>query len=78
MGWTSNSDSMGDVDNAALWFHTREQAMAFAQKHGWEYEVLEPHQRRFERQKRFKGYGEWRQVEEGVSVWLESASSVGG
>ena len=55
MGWTSTADAMGDVDNAALWFYTKAQAAAFAEKHGWQYDIVEPHRRSGKRQKRFAG-----------------------
>ncbi len=42
MGWTSSADTTGQVQ---LRFPTREAAVAFAEKHGFEYRVFEPKER---------------------------------
>ncbi len=42
-GWTSSSDMSGQV---RLAFDTREEAIAYAQKHGLAFEVTEPAERR--------------------------------
>lgn len=39
MGWTSTGDPYANVGDAALCFDSKEAAMAFAEKHGWEYVV---------------------------------------
>lgn len=41
MGYTSSGDPLSQV---SLSFHTREDAIAYAQKHGIEFRVEEPHQ----------------------------------
>ncbi|HSZ75170.1 MAG TPA: ETC complex I subunit [Rhizomicrobium sp.] len=41
MGWTSSSDMLSQV---WLDFDTREEAIAYAEKHGIEYQVFEPHE----------------------------------
>ncbi|WP_207478598.1 ETC complex I subunit [Arenibaculum pallidiluteum] len=43
MGWTSSGDTLNQV---RLSFDTREEAIAFAERKGWNYTVYEPHQRR--------------------------------
>jgi NADH dehydrogenase (ubiquinone) Fe-S protein 4 len=58
MGWTSTADPLENVARAAMNFHTKEEAIAFAVKSGWGYEVVEPNKRRTDRQKRFMGYGD--------------------
>jgi len=58
MGWTSTADALENVGRSSLLFHTKEEAIAFCKKHGWEPQVDEPEQRRTARQKRFNGYGE--------------------
>jgi hypothetical protein len=40
MGWTSSSDMLQQVQ---LDFDTREEAVAYAEKHGIAYQVFEPH-----------------------------------
>ena len=42
MGWTSSRDTRQQL---ALHFDTKEQAIAYAEKHGYAYTVLEEHQR---------------------------------
>ncbi len=44
MGWSSAEDTLNQVQ---LRFDTQEEAIAFAQKHGLDYTVIPPHQRRF-------------------------------
>lgn len=39
MGWTSTGDPYHAVGEAALYFDTKEAAMEFASKYGWEYTV---------------------------------------
>jgi hypothetical protein len=59
MGWTSTADPMENVARTSLVFYTKEEAIAFANKHGWQVaSVQEPNPRRTDRQKRFQGYGD--------------------
>jgi hypothetical protein len=44
MGWISARDTLNQIQ---LKFDTLEEAVAFAQKHGLDYQVAEPHQRAF-------------------------------
>ncbi|HXZ03155.1 MAG TPA: ETC complex I subunit [Stellaceae bacterium] len=44
MGWSSAEDTLNQVQ---LRFDTREEAIAFAQKHGLDYTVIPPRQSRF-------------------------------
>ncbi|PWA41278.1 NADH dehydrogenase [Artemisia annua] len=39
MGWTSTGDPYANVGEAGLSFDSEEAAKAFAEKHGWEYQV---------------------------------------
>ncbi|GAV56589.1 ETC_C1_NDUFA4 domain-containing protein [Cephalotus follicularis] len=39
MGWTSTGDPYANVGEAGLSFSSQEAAKAFAEKHGWAYEV---------------------------------------
>ena len=39
MGWTSTGDPYSHVGDSALGFDSEEAAIAFAEKHGWEYMV---------------------------------------
>ena len=39
MGWTSTGDPYANVGDAGLGFDSEEAAVAFAQKHGWDYTV---------------------------------------
>lgn len=41
MGYTSSGDPLSQV---SLSFHTREEAVAYAEKHGIDYTVQEPHE----------------------------------
>ena len=43
MGWTSSSDTRSQVN---LWFETAEEAVAYAEKHGYMYYVDQPKQRK--------------------------------
>ncbi|KAF7128878.1 hypothetical protein RHSIM_Rhsim10G0099100 [Rhododendron simsii] len=43
MGWTSTGDPYANVGDAGFGFDSEEAAVAFAQKHGWEYTVKKPH-----------------------------------
>ncbi|CAM6086108.1 unnamed protein product [Calypogeia fissa] len=45
MGWTSTGDPYSSVGEASLFFDTKEAAMDFAGKYGWEFTVREPHQK---------------------------------
>ena len=40
MGWTSSSDTKGQL---RLWFDSKDEALAYAQKHGYMYTLEEPH-----------------------------------
>jgi hypothetical protein len=42
MGWTGSRNTMEQVQ---LWFHTVEEAQAYAEKSGWQYKVEQPHVR---------------------------------
>ncbi|MGO8920570.1 MAG: ETC complex I subunit [Stellaceae bacterium] len=44
MGWSSAGDTLNQV---RLRFDTQAEAIAFAQKHGFDYTVIPPHQRSF-------------------------------
>lgn len=44
MGWQSSADFMQGTN---IKFHTKEDAIAFAQKQGYEWYVQEPQERRF-------------------------------
>lgn len=57
-GWNSTADPLENVGRSSLFFFTKEQAVAFAAKAGWEVEVVEPQRRRRERQRRFNSYGD--------------------
>ncbi|PSS30686.1 NADH dehydrogenase [ubiquinone] iron-sulfur protein [Actinidia chinensis var. chinensis] len=43
MGWTSTGDPYANVGNTGLGFDSEEAAVAFAQKHGWDYTVKKHH-----------------------------------
>eukprot|EP00197_Chlamydomonas_leiostraca_P007128 CAMPEP_0202865094 /NCGR_PEP_ID=MMETSP1391-20130828/5238_1 /ASSEMBLY_ACC=CAM_ASM_000867 /TAXON_ID=1034604 /ORGANISM="Chlamydomonas leiostraca, Strain SAG 11-49" /LENGTH=280 /DNA_ID=CAMNT_0049544891 /DNA_START=38 /DNA_END=882 /DNA_ORIENTATION=+ len=58
MGWTSTADPLENLGRSTLQFYNKEEAIAFAKKHGWAYSVDEPNQRRTARQKRFAAYGD--------------------
>lgn len=59
MGWTSTADPLEHVGRAALFFYTKEEAMTFCEKHGWEFTVDMPAEKSNLRQKRFNAYGGW-------------------
>jgi hypothetical protein len=42
MGWTSTGDALAHQMNSTCVFDSKEAAIKFAEKHGWEYEVMEP------------------------------------
>ena len=42
MGWTSTGDASAHQFNSTMYFDSKEAAMAFCDKHGWEFEVQEP------------------------------------
>ncbi|KAG0622086.1 hypothetical protein M758_3G071300 [Ceratodon purpureus] len=44
MGWTSTGDPYHSVGEASLNFDSKERAVEFAEKYGWQYTVREPHQ----------------------------------
>ena len=44
MGWTSTGDPYANVGESALTFDSEEAAKAFAERHGWQYEVCFIHQ----------------------------------
>lgn len=58
MGWVSTGDPMASVGRAALTFDTKDAAMAFCKKYGWEYEIVEPNESSKKRPARFQGYGD--------------------
>ena len=58
MGWTSSADTLENVGRASLFFYTKEEAMDFCTKHGWEDSVDMPNERKTTRTKRFNPYGE--------------------
>lgn len=58
MGWTSTSDPWENVNRSLLTFQTKEAAVAFAEKKGWQVEVAEPNYRAKQRPRRYPGYGD--------------------
>ena len=44
MGWTSTGDPMAHQLNSVLNFGSKEAAVAFCEKHGWDYEIALPQQ----------------------------------
>lgn len=56
MGWTSTADCSETVTRQ-MYFATKEDAIAFAKKYGWEYTVEEPAVVPKNRPKTFPGYG---------------------
>ena len=42
MGWTSSGDALTHQFNSTVNFESKEAAVAFCEKYGWEYEVMEP------------------------------------
>ena len=45
MGWASSGDTLGELSNR-MRFPMKEDAVAFALKHGWDYVLEEPAERR--------------------------------
>ncbi|KAK6152786.1 hypothetical protein DH2020_012425 [Rehmannia glutinosa] len=43
MGWTSTGDPYANVGDAGLSFDSKEAAIAFAERHGWDYTVKKHH-----------------------------------
>ncbi|KAL3813697.1 hypothetical protein ACJIZ3_014965 [Penstemon smallii] len=43
MGWTSTGDPYANVGDAGLSFDSQEAAIAFAERHGWQYSVKKHH-----------------------------------
>jgi NADH dehydrogenase (ubiquinone) Fe-S protein 4 len=58
MGWTSTADPLENIGRATLFFYTKEEAMAFCNKNGWEYTVDMPNERKTTRSKRYNTYGD--------------------
>lgn len=58
MGWTSTADPLENVARASLFFYSKEEAADFCTKHGWEYSIDLPNERKTARTKRFNAYGE--------------------
>ena len=58
MGWTSTADQLDHVGRSAMQFWSKEDCIAFCEKHGWEYEIQEPNVRSKVRSKRFPSYGD--------------------
>jgi hypothetical protein len=58
MGWTSARDTLNEV---RVRFDSREEAVAFAQKHGLDFTVIEP-QERIERPKSYADNFRWDRV----------------
>jgi NADH dehydrogenase (ubiquinone) Fe-S protein 4 len=57
MGWTSSADPLENVARAALAFPTKEAAVQFCTRHGWQFAVEDPNPRRVARTKRYADYG---------------------
>ncbi|KAI7837368.1 hypothetical protein COHA_008807 [Chlorella ohadii] len=57
IGWTSTADPLENVARQ-LYFPSKEDAIAFAEKNGFTYEVQEYHNPSGQRPKRFLGYGD--------------------
>lgn len=58
IGWTSTADPVENVARSSLSFGSKEDAIKYCEKYGFDYEVREPLMRRADRQKRFAGYGD--------------------
>lgn len=93
IGWTSSADPLENVARASLFFYSKEAAMDFCKKHGWEYTVDEPNERSTTRSPRFNAYGacwlgnrlvrglcnaQWRQVFDHWTVLPDVMGSVCG
>lgn len=57
IGWTSTADTLDNVARQ-MYFASKEDAIAFAEKNGWSYEVQEYHNPTTTRPKRYQGYGD--------------------
>ncbi|PSC73174.1 NADH dehydrogenase [ubiquinone] iron-sulfur mitochondrial [Micractinium conductrix] len=57
MGWTSTADPLENVGRQ-LYFSSKEEAVTYAEKNGWEYEIEEYHNANKARPKRYIGYGD--------------------
>jgi hypothetical protein len=80
MGWTSTGDPLESVGRASLLFRTSDEAVAFAVKSGWAYEVAEPQPKILSRPKRFNQYGARVEVAGGGdgAGWARSLLAVAG
>lgn len=59
MGWTSTADPLENTFRAeGLAFYTKEEAVEFCRKHGWQFEVLDYNERKINRSPRFAAYGD--------------------
>jgi hypothetical protein len=61
MGWTSSTDMLGQVK---LWFDTKDEAIAYAQREGIPFRVEEPHESKrramsYSDNFRFNRVGQW-------------------
>lgn len=73
IGWSSTADVMHTVANQ-MYFASKEEAVAFAERNGWRYEVEEPHARTHVRPKRYIGYGDNYSVKRKVmGTWRDGA-----
>jgi len=59
MGWTSTADPLSSVGDAAMSFESKEDAVHFAKKYGWEYQVIEPKEAK-EKVKAYADNFKWR------------------
>ncbi|KAG2435665.1 hypothetical protein HXX76_006867 [Chlamydomonas incerta] len=57
MGWTSTADTKHQAA-VNMQFHTAEEAAAFCERQGWEYEIQEPNAPRDTRSRRYAAYGD--------------------
>ncbi|EFN57098.1 hypothetical protein CHLNCDRAFT_143905 [Chlorella variabilis] len=57
IGWTSTADPLENVGRQ-LYFPSKDDAIAYAEKNGWSYEVQEYHNPNKARPKRYIGYGD--------------------
>lgn len=57
MGWTSTADPLENV-HRAMYFTSKEAAIEFVERNGWNYEVEELAERDKSRPKRYTGYGD--------------------
>ncbi|KXZ55673.1 hypothetical protein GPECTOR_2g1223 [Gonium pectorale] len=57
IGWTSTADSMQQAA-VALQFYSADEAIAFANRQGWSYEVEQPNEPRQGRSRRWATYGD--------------------